>query len=127
MKFNACPVTLDLFPDASYLYDETIDLNSELCCTQNSAKYEHEHPMHDAEDLDTDIITDELPNRIDKVSLQPYIGELPRSNESKAFELEMKEEEQIPPQCSYDRDQDMCNDPNFSPHGMKILTTDPTS
>ena len=38
------------------------------------------------------------------------------------FESEKEEEEQITAECSYDRDQDECDDPNISALGMTVMT-----
>ena len=83
-------------------------------------KHEPELSVHDVEDLITEPISEETPNPIDKLSFKPAIEEQPRSNE--AFEPEKEEEEQITPECSYDRDQDKCDDPNMSPLGMTVMT-----
>ena len=59
-------------------------------------------------------------NPIDKLSFKPAVEEQPRSNE--AFEPENEEEEQITPECSYDRDQDKCDDLNVSPLEITVMT-----
>ena len=75
-------------------------------------KHEPELSVHDVEDRITEPISEGTPNPIDKLSFKPAIEEQPRSNEE--LEPENEEEEQIAPECSYDRDQDKCDDLNMS-------------
>ena len=116
------PFTLNVFPDSPYTYDQTDELESDVSSVQNNVKHEPELSVNDVEDLVTEPISEETPNPIDKLSSEPAIEELPRSNETTAFEPEKEEEDQISPKCTYDRDQDKCDDPNVSPLGKTIMT-----
>ena len=71
--------------------------------------------MHDVEDLVTEPISEETPNPIAKLSYEPVSEELPISNKTTAFEPEKEEEEQISPECTYDRDHEEEEEEQISP------------